>query len=159
MELEQFRLEVRDLFAGVDRRFAQVALQFDGVHERFAQVDVRFQQVDARMDRLEERMDRLEARMDRLEERMDRLEARMDSLETRVDRLERRMEEGFEAQKTRTDALFEQVRSEIRLVAEAVVNLTNEVRQALDRPGEHGKRLDDHELRLRLLERRESPPS
>ncbi len=73
--------------------------------------------LDTRMDALDTRMDALDTRMDGLETRMDRLDGRMERLDGRMDRLEDRFH-GFH------DALREQTRQFILMLAGAMVTLT-----------------------------------
>ena len=86
--------------------------------------------LEARMDRLEARMDRLEARMDRLETEVSELRSQvalrsdLDALRSEV-ALRSEMKHEAEVTRRRFDVVAEDLRGEIRLVAEGFL-ATNE---------------------------------
>ena len=125
-EMDAAFVQVRERFAEVDARFAQV-------DKRFAQVDERFAQVDARFDRLEVR------------------------LASEVAGLREEIREEGATTRRHFDVVAESLRSDIQLIAAGLA--TNNAILAASRAdniSEHTTfvgALDDHELRLRVLER------
>nr|WP_300833992.1 hypothetical protein [uncultured Acetatifactor sp.] len=78
----------------------------------------------SKMDQMESRMDRMESRMDQMEAKIDRMESRMDQMESKIDRLEsdiRNIELTIE----------NEIRANIRQVAEGHHNLSKKLHEAL----------------------------
>jgi chromosome segregation ATPase len=95
------------------------------MNRRFAAVDARFTGVDGRFARVEGRLTGVEARLAGLE-------GRFDAMDARLDRTDARMAAGFESLDAKLDALF---------------------RMLKDEHDHHTRVVDNHEDRLRDLER------
>ena len=84
--------------------------RIDGLAGRMGHVEGRLERVEGRLERVEDRIDKLDGRMERVEMRMDRLGDRMERLEGRF--------HGFH------EALRDQTRQYILMLAGAMVTLT-----------------------------------
>jgi chromosome segregation ATPase len=133
-------------------QFARMDGSFAAIDARLTAIETRLTRIEARQDSMEARLDRVEARLDRVEVRLDGMEARLDGMEARLDRIEVRL--------TRVEVLHEDIRTELRRVAEGVVSLSErldrEVRAIhvrFDRfEVDFGTVQMDHEIRLTALE-------
>jgi hypothetical protein len=124
----------------------QMDAQFEAVGSRFAAVDARFADVDARFDAVNARFDAVDARFDAVENQFQELRNLI----------------AAEARATRThfDVIADQLRTEIKLgldksmaTGQQVAGLT--AINAQDHIG-FARTLENHELRLKALESRES---
>jgi len=122
-------MKVNELKAAMDAQFLEMKAQFAEVNQRFAQVDERFAQVDQRLERVDERLD---------------------ALDTRI------TTEGVDTRR-HFDVVAEDLKSQIRLVASAVVANTALLERHINTSVSERKTvsaaLDDHEVRLTVLER------
>ena len=129
-------MKVNELKAAMDAQFVEMKAQFAEVDQRFAQVDERFDKVDERFDKVDERLDKVD-------ERLDTLDARITS-------------EGV-ATRRHFDVVVEDVKSDIRLLAGSVVAVTatleRHIASSLSERKTVSAALDDHEVRLTVLER------
>ena len=129
-------MKVNELKAAMDAQFVEMKAQFAEVDQRFAQVDERFDKVDERFDKVDERFDKVD-------ERLDTLDARITS-------------EGV-ATRRHFDVVVEDVKSDIRLLAGSVVAVTatleRHIASSLSERKTVSAALDDHEVRLTVLER------
>lgn len=108
---------------------AAMDAQFVEMKAQFAEVDQRFAQVDERFDKVDERLDTLDARI---------------------------TSEGV-ATRRHFDVVVEDVKSDIRLLAGSVVAVTatleRHIASSLSERKTVSAALDDHEVRLTVLER------
>ena len=136
-------MKVNELKAAMDAQFVEMKAQFAEVDQRFAQVDERFDKVDERFDKVDERFDKVDERLDKVDERLDTLDARITS-------------EGV-ATRRHFDVVVEDVKSDIRLLAGSVVAVTatleRHIASSLSERKTVSAALDDHEVRLTVLER------
>lgn len=131
-------VKVSELKTEMDAAFKQVGEQFAHVTERFQQVDQRFQQVD-------DRFDRVDARFEQVDRRLERIETRLDGIDRRI------TDEAIETGR-HFDVIAEDLKSQMKSMAQASAESERHL-AALSR--EHVTviaALDDHELRLRVLE-------
>jgi septal ring factor EnvC (AmiA/AmiB activator) len=131
-ELDALSANIKQQFADVDERFSQVDARFAQVDARFAQVDARFAQVDARFAEVDARFDQVDARFDQVEQRI--------------------LDEG-ERTRRHFDIVAESLRTEMRqgFAAISAMNERLNTHEATHVTVTHI--LDDHELRLKALER------
>ncbi|WP_304975570.1 hypothetical protein [uncultured Acetatifactor sp.] len=88
-------------------------------------------QMESRMDRMESRMDQMEAKIDRMESRMDRMEAKIDRMESRMDQMESKIDR-LESDIRNIELTIEnEIRANIRQVAEGHHNLSRKLHEAL----------------------------
>jgi len=91
---------------------------------RFDAMEPRFGGLESRFDAMESRFDGLESRFDAMEPRFDSLESRFDSLESRFDTVDSGLEARFAESRRHTDVLFESLRDDIRMLAEAFATMS-----------------------------------
>ena len=87
-------------------------------------LESRFDAMEPRFDGLESRFDAMESRFDGLESRFDAMEPRFDSLESRFDTVDSGLEARFAESRRHTDVLFESLRDDIRMLAEAFATMS-----------------------------------
>ncbi len=122
-------MKMNELKAAMDAQFAEMKAQFAEVDQRFAGIDQRFEQVDQRFAHVEQRLDTLDARI---------------------------TSEGV-ATRRHFDVVAEDLKSQIQLVTSAVVattaTLERHINTSLSERKTVSAALDDHEVRLTVLER------
>lgn len=132
-------MKVDELKAAMDAQFLEMKAQFTEVDQRFAQVDERFTQVDERFTQVDERFDKVDERLD--------------TLDTRI------TTEGVDTRR-HFDVVAEDLKSQIRLIASAVVantaTLERHINTSLSERKTVSAALNDHEVRLTVLERHRS---
>jgi hypothetical protein len=119
-------VKVSELRDEMHRGFGETTARFAEADKRFVQIDERFMQIDRRFDRVDQEFVAVRAEIAR--------EA--------------------EATRRHMDIVAEQIKSEFALVATSVVNLSREFSEDRRERQRVTHILDDHELRLKALERR-----
>ena len=104
------RSEFRDGLARPESRFGGLESRFGGLESRFGGLESRF--------------GGLESRFEGLESRFEGLESRFEGLESRFDIMETGLEARFAESRRHADVLFESLRDDIRMLAEAVATLS-----------------------------------
>lgn len=136
-------MKVNELKAAMDAQLLEMKAQFAEVDQRFAQVDQRFAQVDQRFEQVDQRFAQVDERFDKVDERLDTLDARITT-------------EGVDTRR-HFDVVAEDLKSQIRLIASAVVantaTLERHINTSLSERKTVSAALDDHEVRLTVLER------
>ena len=139
-------MKVNELKVAMDAQFAEMKSQFAEADQRFAQVDQRFERIDQRFEQVDQRFAQVDDRFDKVDERLDALDARITS-------------EGI-ATRRHFDVVVEDVKSDIRLLASAVAAnttaLERHITTSLSERKTVSAALDDHEVRLTVLERHRS---
>lgn len=139
-------MKVNELKVAMDAQFAEMKSQFAEADQRFAQVDQRFERIDQRFEQVDQRFAQVDDRFDKVDERLDALDARITS-------------EGV-ATRRHFDVVVEDVKSDIRLLASAVAAnttaLERHITTSLSERKTVSAALDDHEVRLTVLERHRS---
>jgi chromosome segregation ATPase len=105
-------------FSSIDRRFEDTAQQIQTLREemtsQFSRVDQRLGGMDQRLDRVDQRLGGMDQRLDRVDQRLDRVDQRLEGMDQRFDTLETDVR--------KTWVSIEDVRDQVRLVAEGVAN-------------------------------------
>jgi chromosome segregation ATPase len=70
--------QIKEGFAGIDKRFAEVDKRFERVDERFERMDERFQRVDGRFAKMDERFQRVDGRFAKMDERLAQMATRQE---------------------------------------------------------------------------------
>ena len=125
-------MTIADLKKSMDARFGEHDTQFAAIDKRFDAIDARFAAVDARFDGIDARFDRLDARIVASEETTRR----------------------------HFDIVAEQLRADMKLVIDKLTSMNDQISGATaTNAREHGgfvHVLDDHEVRIKALERKSS---
>ena len=139
-------------FARVDRRFDEMNAQLGGRIDRVDQkLDKTNAQLGARIDRLDETNTQLGPRIDRLDETNTQLGPRIDRLDAKVDRK-------LDEMNAQLGVKIEAVDEKVKQVYDAVIAQREEAaRNAADHE-RFGTRLDNHDIRLLVLEKRDPAP-
>ncbi len=153
-------MELRDLKEGMDRRFEAVDQRFEAVDRRFEAVDQRFEAVDQRFDAVDQRFDAVDRR---LEETLAFVVSEGEKTRRYVleesDRTRRYVFEQDQETRRYFDVVVEQIKSERNLTLDKAIAADERAgRLTVTNAAEHeqlASRLDDHELRLGRLERKE----
>jgi chromosome segregation ATPase len=114
-----------DLRSDMEKGFARV-------DERFARVDERFARVDERFARVDERFDRVDERFDRVDEELTAMRAEFAAVRADI-------KQSAEDTRRYFQILSEDMRDGVKRVAEVTAH--------------NSSRLDDHERRLKTLEK------
>lgn len=129
-----------ELHVEMIHRFEKVDARFEGVDARFATMDARFASIDARFAKVDAEFANMRAEMNH---RFDELRAEMNTRFGRVDAefAKLRVEIKTENEMTRRhfEVWAEKMNDSVKIVAEATAHQT--------------MRIDDHEKRLKRLER------
>ncbi len=108
----------QDLLAYLDQRFSSIDRRFSSIDQRLdettrelqafrEETTAQFNRIDERFGKVDQRLDGMDQRFDRMDQRFDRMDQRFDILETDV---------------RKTWVSIEDVRGQVRLVAEGVAN-------------------------------------
>ena len=139
-------MKVNELKVAMDAQFAEMKAQFAEADQRFARIDQRFERVDQRFEQVDQRFAQVDDRFDKVDERLDALDARITS-------------EGV-ATRRHFDVVAEDLKSQIRLITSAVAanttTLERHISTSLSERKTVSAALDDHEVRLTVLERHRS---
>ena len=139
-------MKVNELKVAMDAQFAEMKAQFAEADQRFARIDQRFERVDQRFEQVDQRFAQVDDRFDKVDERLDALDARITS-------------EGV-ATRRHFDVVAEDLKSQIRLITSAVAanttTLERHISTSLSERQTVSAALDDHEVRLTVLERHRS---
>ncbi len=98
--------------------------KFDLILSKFDKLESKFERVEDRLDKIESRLDEVEGRLEKVEDRLDKVEGRLDKVESRLDKIE-------------TDVadikmiLENEIRVNIRRVAEGHLDLSKNLHEAL----------------------------
>ncbi len=146
-------MKVNELKVAMDAQFAEMKAQFAEADQRFAQVDQRFEQVDQRFEQVDQRFEQVDQRFAQVDDRFDKVDERLDALDTRI------TSEGV-ATRRHFDVVAEDLKSQIRLIASGVTanttTLERHISTSLSERKTVSAALDDHEVRLTVLERHRS---
>ena len=144
--LESIAQQIRELtlrFDGVNQRFDGVNQRFDGVDQRFDGIDQRFDGIDRRLDGVDQRFDGIDKRLDGVDQRFDGIDKRLDGVDRQFDEVKAQLRMEIEA-----------VRSDVKLVLEAVsAQDTRNARNDADHEGFKAS-LGNHDLRILRLEQK-----
>ena len=124
-------MTIEELHRTVVDGFGSIEKRFNGVDERFARIDERFVGIDERFARIDERFVGIDERFARMDERFDRMDERFDP----------RIREEHETTRRHFDVMVEKIEAAVRVVAEGHIHLRTV--------------LDNHEVRLQAIEKRE----
>jgi len=146
-------MKVNELKVAMDAQFAEMKAQFAEADQRFAQVDQRFERIDQRFERIDQRFEQVDQRFAQVDDRFDKVDERLDTMDARI------TSEGI-ATRRHFDVVVEDVKSDIRLLASAVAAnttaLERHITTSLSERKTVSAALDDHEVRLTVLERHRS---
>jgi tetrahydromethanopterin S-methyltransferase subunit G len=152
-------MDLSELKGDMDRGFEAVGQRFEGVARRF-------QVIDSRFDAIDRRFEAIDTRFEAIDRRFDAVDQRFDAVDRRFDAVDRRFEETLafiaaEGEKTRRhfDVVVEHVKSERNLALDKAMAADERAgRLTATNAADHvdfASRLDDHEIRLSRLERKE----
>ena len=171
-------------FDNLEGRFDNLEGRFDNLEGRFDNLEVRFDNLEGRFDHLEIRFDNLEGRFVHLEGRFDHLEGRFDQLEGRFDktngelsdlqamlveefrRIDRRFDEQEQRLEEKLDQKFDQKMSHyfgmmqehfdhrFQLLQELIAPPQDGFKKKPPQWEQHQERLENHERRIRVLEKK-----
>ena len=125
--------------------------------------DVTLSSLDERLDGVNTRLDGVNTRLDGVDTRLDGVDTRFDGVDTRLDGVDRKLEQLDQGQ-SRLQVLIEDVRDDVKKVAEGVDSLNGKFDRVLPAEGEEPVRTDvellklghqDLHRRVTRLERRE----
>lgn len=130
----------------LDQGFGKIDQRFDKVDHRFEMVDLHVKSIDERVGRIQDHTSGLEQRLSLLDRRFSTLDQRVSSMELRYSSLDQRVGEvGHQVQKLGADVdqrldkletevrgayvLIEDVRKEVRVVAEGVLGVSQQLKE------------------------------
>jgi archaellum component FlaC len=116
-------------FESMDHRFESMDRRFDTMDQRFDAMDQRFDAVDQRFDAVDQRFDAVDQRFVGVDRRFDAIDLRFEGIDHRFDGVARRFVELDGELRRHFGVLVEQVRQELRIVAEMVVANTEAISQ------------------------------
>ena len=133
MTLDELQTEMRGGFKKVEERFNQNDDRFNKIDDRFNKIDDRFNKIDDRFTGIDDRFTGIDDRFTRIDNRLEKIEAEL---------LTVRAEIKSEAESTRRhfDIMVEKMADSVKIVAEGTAH--------------HSLRLDNHETRIKRLEKR-----
>lgn len=135
-------MKMNELKAAMDAQFAEMKARFAAVDQRFAGIDQRFAGIDQQFAGIDQRFEQVDQRFAHVEQRLDTLDARITS-------------EGV-ATRRHFDVVAEDLKSQIQLIASAVVAATATLERHINTSQSErttvSAALDDHDVRLAVLE-------
>ncbi len=159
MTVNELRDEMKDGFAEVRGEISALRTE---MHDGFAEIrrELRtemndgFKAVRGEMDGFRIELDGFRAELVGLRAEMNERFARVDDQFKLVDARFKRVDERFDEQRTYMKVMFEQVRDDIRLLAEAITSHSSRIAHLEAANESTQERLGLHDVRLRHLERR-----
>lgn len=115
----------KDIFE-VLQEFSEKALdpKFERIDQRFEQIDHRFEDVDRRFEQMDRRFDQMDRRFGEADQRFENLDRRINGLDNKVDQFKEEIIHQFHV-------ISEDVISQVKLVAEGVMNLDEKFTQEM----------------------------
>lgn len=92
---------------------------FQEIHTQFERMNTRFDGMDRRFDAMDRRFEVVDQRFDAIDRRFDGMDQRFDGVDKRIDGVDHRID-GLEATVHKQGVLLEEMRSDIKGVAEGV---------------------------------------
>jgi archaellum component FlaC len=90
--------------------------KFSKIDKRFEQIDKRFEKIDKRFDQVDKRFEQIDYRFEQADQRFEKVDQRIDALDQKVDQFKEDIIHQFHV-------ISEGVISQVKLVAEGVMNL------------------------------------
>lgn len=150
-------MKVHELKNEMDRQFGEVRQQFGDVRQQFDDVRQQFGEMRQQFDDVRQQFSRVDERFTRVDERFAEVNQQLTELRAETARL---AEDGAHTRR-HFDVIAEQLRGEFsRLAADIVAAHERKARRLTGVEASGATMyaaLDDHELRLRVLERRKRP--
>ncbi len=143
----------QELVQYLDERFNRIEQRLDGHDRRFEQIDWRFERIDRRFEQIDRRFEGIDCRFEGIDRHFDGIDRRFDEVNERIEEVKRH-----------SGVLIEDLRYQVRLVAEGFATFVegryaqdqariderfNETQALLRTSFEHLTRQDD-QLRQRV---------
>ena len=109
------------LVHGLDQRFERIDQRFEQIDQRFGQIDQRFEQIDQRFERVDQRFEQIDQRFGQIDRRFEGIDRRFEGIDHRFNEENDRFDEvneRIEEVKRHSGVLIEDLRYQVRLVAE-----------------------------------------
>jgi len=124
-------LGIKEQQINTNRRLDKMDERLDGIDERLDKMDERLDKVDERLDGIDGRLDKMDERFDGIDERFEGVDERFEGMDKRFDGLTLLVTENSRRLKNIELTLENEITPNIMLVAEAHLDLSRKLDDAL----------------------------
>ena len=107
----------------LDPKFAKIDQRFGGIDQRFEKIDQRFEKIDQRFDKVDQRFGQMDQRFEQMDQRFEQVDQRFGQMDQRMAGLDKKGDQFKDEIIHRFHIISEDVISQVKLVAEGVINL------------------------------------